>query len=94
MSLLIGKKLETASYLVDLEKTVKKIEGKLSEIYNTFPNEVCVFSMMLREQITGMCLLMCKNSKQLKMKMEKHSSRRAGLKVNWEKLAPSLHQWI
>ncbi|HBQ5643481.1 hypothetical protein [Klebsiella sp. S69] len=43
ISLLIENKLETASYIVDLEKTVKEEEGKLRKIYNTFPNEVLSF---------------------------------------------------
>lgn len=43
MSSLLENKLETASYIVDLEKTVKEIESKLSKIYNTFPNEVLSF---------------------------------------------------
>ena len=43
ISLLIESKLETASYIVDLEKTVKEEEGKLRKIYNTFPNEVLSF---------------------------------------------------
>ncbi|TBM25866.1 hypothetical protein [Hafnia paralvei] len=43
MSSLLENKLETASYIVVLEKKVKEVEGKLSEIYNTFPNEVLSF---------------------------------------------------
>lgn len=43
MSSLLEHKLETASYIVDLEKTVKVVEDKLSKIYNTFPNEVLSF---------------------------------------------------
>lgn len=43
MTSLLENKLKTASCFVDLEKTVREVEGKLSEIYNSFPDEVLSF---------------------------------------------------
>ncbi|WPM85084.1 hypothetical protein QNH14_00960 [Apirhabdus apintestini] len=79
---------------MDLEKTVKKVEGKLSEIYNTFPNEVLRFLYDAQRTNNWDVFVDVQKFKAVEDENGETFPRRAGLKVNWEKLVPSLHQWI
>lgn len=92
ISSLLENKLETASYIVVLEKTVKEVEGKLSEIYNTFPNEVLSFFYDAQRKNNWDVFVDVQKLKTVDDENRESHTQETWVKINWGKLVSSPNQ--